>query len=107
MIDFLKTQYQTTDFDSTQETRVVATLPLVACFTMSRASKLYVENAAEFRLKMAREVRKAIWAGAYHELIGPIKELQAKALMHARLDSDVADVREICARIDKLLEYPK
>lgn len=106
MIDFLKTDYRLIDLEGSMETRIIGTLPLIASCTFPKTDELYSSNIAEFRQTMRQQVRKALWAQAYHDLIGPIKELQAKALYHAREDNDVAAVREIAARIDKLLKCP-
>jgi hypothetical protein len=106
MIDFLKTQYTVMDLEGSMETRLIAQLPLLASVTFPKADELYSRDIAAFREKMRKAVRQALWAGAYHDLIGPIKELQAKALYHARESHDVSDVREINARIDKLLTPP-
>lgn len=107
MIDFLKTRYTLMDLEGSQETRIIAELTLLASVTFSKAEEEYASNIAAFRAKMRTAVRKALWHGAYHDLIDPIKQLQAKALYHAKEIQDVDAVRSINARIDKLLEYPK
>jgi hypothetical protein len=106
MIDFLKTQYTVIDLEGSQETRIIGTLPLVGSVCYSKSEQLYTKDIAMFREQMRRAVRKVLWASAYHDLMGPIKELQAKALYHAKEIQDVDAVREINGRIDKLLEDP-
>ena len=88
------------------ETRLIATITLMGSITLSKAEIQRYPTIAEFRNFMVREVKRKMWHDIYNDLVGPIKELQAKALYHAQENQDISAVREINARIDKLLEYP-